>query len=427
MSPERTKTGRSSGLQRKGNNIDYRTVERRWQRDNNSLVEIGWVVAGRLERIDQMAVQEARSRMWSFLREHFPQFEWQMPLIHRKEVESKDRIQPVTLLDYGIFERESHQWDFALVITDIDLQAYYKPFSLAAPARSYSVAALSTARLDPESWLEITNEKVHVETMARRVCALALHLFGHLNDLSHTDDRGDVMFDLEAVNDLDRMERFSEENMNQLQEGLEHVADIRLEEQAGLRSRTLMFYWKAVWHNRMDILGAVLQIRPWRFPFYLSKLTTAAISALLIMVITAEAWDLGMNQSAQVIIVLSIIALLGTSVFIIKRQHLLMRTRTRRLSEQRVISNVSVTISIIMGMATTYFLLFAVTLLISRFLFTSVIIEKWAVSTGGAVHTGNYLVLSGFFATLGIIIGALGASFEVQSYIKHIAMVDEEI
>ena len=38
----------------------------------------------------------------------------------------------------------------------------------------------------------------------------------------------------------------------------------------------------------------------------------------------------------------------------------------------------------------------------------------------------HFLSLAGFIASLGIIIGALGASFEAQVYFRHVAFVDEE-
>ena len=39
---------------------------------------------------------------------------------------------------------------------------------------------------------------------------------------------------------------------------------------------------------------------------------------------------------------------------------------------------------------------------------------------------GARLVLAAFVASLGLVIGALGASFEEEHYIRHIAFVDEE-
>lgn len=158
----------------------------------------------------------------------------------------------------------------------------------------------------------------------------------------------------------------------------------------------------------------------------LSRLTTAAFSALLLLVITAEAWDLGMSQAPELVAALSTATLILTSAYILRRQQLLVRRDSSRLTELAVVSHVSIVVSVFLGMLTTYLLLFAVTLALARTLFSQHLVEGWAVSLGGQVLGHHYLVFSAFVASLGILIGALGASFEDQNYFRHVAYVDEE-
>jgi hypothetical protein len=77
-------------------------------------------------------------------------------------------------------------------------------------------------------------------------------------------------------------------------------------------------------------------------------------------------------------------------------------------------------------MTTTYLLLFGLTLLLSGTLFTPSLLQGWAVSVEGALTTQHYLSHAGLVAALGLVIGALGASFEGQYYFQHITYVDEE-
>jgi ABC-type Fe3+ transport system permease subunit len=147
---------------------------------------------------------------------------------------------------------------------------------------------------------------------------------------------------------------------------------------------------------------------------------------MTILVITAEAWDLGMSQPPLRVASMTLVALLGTSFYIVWRQQLLQRRRRRRLGEQRVISNVSISLAVLIGMLTTYGVLFVVTLLLTQAFFGPLLVEGWAASLEGQIYFGNYLRLAGFVAALGIIIGALGASFEEQGYFRHVAYVNEE-
>jgi hypothetical protein len=103
-----------------------------------------------------------------------------------------------------------------------------------------------------------------------------------------------------------------------------------------------------------------------------------------------------------------------------------MRRESRLLSEQTVITNVSVTTVILLGMLTTYGLLFVGALGLSAILFRHQLVVSWASSLEGAISVHHYLILAAFVASLGLLIGALGASFEQHYYFRHVTYIDEE-
>jgi hypothetical protein len=330
-------------------------------------------------------------------------------------------------LEYGVTEREAKHWDFAFILTDADLISHYKPYALGAPARSVNVALMSTARLDPQAAQTTVTTEERCQTMTRRLCALALHLFGHLNGLSHVDeDTHAYMYDLETVTDLDQMTYFTAPHIERLTTILHEVADPRLEEEPTGKTRLLWFYVRGIWIGRDDIVNAILRAKPWEFPFRLSRLTTAAISALLILLMTAEVWDVGMTQSAGVVMGLSLFALMLTSAYILKRQRLLMRRKAGALSEQSVVTNMSIATVVLLGMLTTYGLLFISALGCSVLLFHRQVIVGWAAALSGNIQATHYIIFAAFVASLGLVIGALGASFEQHYYFRHITYIDEE-
>lgn len=397
------------------------------------LIEVGWVLVGRFPPPDQRAVEHARERVLETLCREFPGFDWRMPVVERETPPGPSpQVEIVDLLDQGVIERQAKGWDFALVLTGSDLQSFYKPFALGAPARSLFVAAASTVRIDPRASGRGVgdrrgSEDDRIEVMTARLHALVLHLFGHLADLEHNDDPESYMFDLGAVSDLDRMRRFSAGAVDALADELEDVADVRLEEERGaLQSGRVGFYLRVIRHNRGDIADGVRRARPWQFPLRFSRLTAAAFSALLILMMTAEAWDLGMSQQPIFVLLLSLATLVGASVYLLRRQGLLVRRQISRLTELTVVSNVTTVISVVLGMITSYAMLFTTTLVLGRALYRPRLVAAWAESIGAAVSWRHYLVLAGFVASLGLLIGALGASFEGQTYFRHVAWVDEE-
>ncbi len=395
---------------------------------NVRLIEIGWMIAGRMDREDLQAIFDARIKALEYLKELFPQFDWRMPVVQRKELVRTTRVEPVDLLEAGSIELEAKHWDFVLVITSADLESHFKSYTIATPARAMSAAVLSTSRLDPLATFSTATEEERIHTMTQRIFALFMHLLGHLNGLDHHEDPHDFMYNIETIQDLDRMDHYDEEEIEILEEELSEVADIRLEEEARVaRKPPLIFYIQAIWRNFDDIWNSVLQVEPWTFPIKLTRLTTAAISTLLIITITAEVWDLGMSLPAHTVLILSLLSLFITTYFIVQRQHLLTRRHViRRLTEQMVITNASIFITILLGMFTVYLMLFFGTLFLGFTLFKPQIIAEWAPLQHGNITVRDYVVFAGFVASIGILLGALGASFEESTYFKHIAFIDEE-
>ncbi|MFP5285144.1 MAG: hypothetical protein ACLGI9_05340, partial [Thermoanaerobaculia bacterium] len=211
-----------------------------------------------------------------------------------------------------------------------------------------------------------------------------------------------------------------------LEKELREVADLRLEERENGTGQPFLFYFRAVRQGLDDIGRAVVNARPWMFPLRLSRLTAAAFSTLLILLMTGEAWALGMSQKPALVTILSLIALAATTVYVLKRQRLLVHRRPGGLTEQAVIANVSISISVLLGLAVTYAALFLLVLAVSLAIYPGDLVEEWATLGEGGVVLRHYLVFAGFIANLGIVIGSLGASFEEQQYFRHISYVDEE-
>lgn len=394
--------------------------------DERRPIELGWLVVGRLDEVDLAAARRARERLLATLRALYPAFDWQMPWVEHAEVPLELYEEPVALLDHGMAEREARGWDFCFVVAASDLVGHEKPFSVGAMSRAVAVGVMSTARLDPRAAGEELAPADREEAIERRLHALALHLLGHLNGLGHRGGRGDAMRDVGEVSDLDAVEGYCAGDVHELGEELAEVAALRLEEERRPPRGRLAFYARSAWKGRDDIADAVLRAKPWQFPIRLSRLTAAAVSALVVLMTTAEAWDLGMQQRPVAVALLSLLTLAGTTWFLLERQRLLVRRRAARLSERAAVSNISATLIVLTGLLVTYVALFAAALAVSRLVFPPAVVEEWAASLAAAPEGWRFFALAGFVAALGILIGALGASFEQQHYFRHVALIDEE-
>lgn len=389
------------------------------------MLEIGWFVVDELDVHKRELVALARERVLASVTEIFPQFDWRLSIVTRILPSRHDPAEASLLLQEGLVEQDGRAWDFTIVLTHAELQTYYKTYACAMPSRALSVAVVSLAALLPRHAVDAEPSSA---AGADRLCHLFLHLLGDLNGIEHSPDADDYMHDADEVRGFDRMQHFAPDTVEALGAELDSVADTRLEERPqASATASWAFYLQAMWHLRGDILSAVWQAQPWQFPFRLNRLTTGAASTLLVLMMTAEAWDLGMGQSVARMIVFSLVVLVGTSIYILQRQKLLLRRIAHRASEQIVLTNAAVTLVVVFGMASTYILLLIASLLVAAFLFSDTLISTWAVSLGEPVRFVHYVAFGQLTASLGILIGSLGASFEGQHYFRHIAYVDEEL
>lgn len=389
-------------------------------------IEVGWVLAGRLDRVDRGAIEAARNRMLSEMQDAFTELDWQMPRVVRPEVARGAREEPVDLLEVGISERHARRWDFAIVVSGADLVTHYGPQALATASRSADVAILSTSRIDPLAAGEELSPDERQRVLAQRIRALAVHLFGRLNGVEHHESDGNVMSQLDSIESLDDVSGYTERARFELAASLKDVADLRLEETPHRPSRP-WFYLKASWVNGREIARAVRKAGPWLFPVRLSRLSAAAFSILFVLLVTAEVWELGMSQPGDRVGVLTAVVFSVTTAYIIKRHRLLVRPGARALTEQMVVTNVATTLCVFLGLATTYVLLLVAIVVLAWAVYPAALVASWAPSLSEAISWSHYVSLAAFVASLGILIGALGASFEGYQYFRHVIYIDEEV
>lgn len=394
-----------------------------------ALIEIGVIVAGPLDRVDARATKLAVEQADARLSEMFPEMTFDFFEINRPEMMTGGRIEPSLLLRQAMEERDSKHWDFAFVLTSTELVGNYSPYCFAALSRPLDAAAISLSLIDPQALGIEVDPESRIERIARRLSRLMLHSIGHLCGLPPSDHPNDFLFHPPNASALDHMAALDAADIEQVRQHLIEIADPRLEEGDGRRLGVVNFSIRAAWINRYEIGEAIRAARPWEFPTRLSRLTIASFSTLAILLMTAEAWDLALIQSSGRVAGLVIGSLLVTTAYVIARQQLLVR-RGKRRSEQFVVTTLSAVLIVFTGMLTTWTMLFGAGMVVTHFLFPTQLVSTWAASTISETRLLDWSDrphMAIFAASLGLLIGALGASFESQHYFRHIIFVDEEI
>lgn len=397
--------------------------------EHRGLIEIGLLIAGPLDSVDRRAAKRATAQVKSFLERAQPKFRFEFLEAFRPELAGDAEVEPSVLLQQALEDRDARHWDFVFLLTAADLHGHYSPYCFAALSRPLDAAVFSLSLIDPRARGADVDDAVRVETVALRLSRLMLCATGHLTGLQGSDEPENLLFRPAEANDLDRMEQLTDEQLERQASALAEVADLRLEEGSGRRLGGIAFTLRAAWINRRAIAEAIVSAKPWQFPKRLSRLTIASVSTFAILFMTAEAWDLGLSQGGGRLAALVVVALLVTSSYVIVRQQLLIR-RGRHRSEQTVVTSASALAIVFLGMFATWLVLVVIGVAAAELLFRPGLIASWATAShtpAKEIDFGETFQMSCFSASLGLLIGALGASFESQHYFRHVIFVDEEI
>lgn len=396
---------------------------------DGKLVEIGVILAGSLNKIDESAAQQAIDEFVDFLKSAFPELRWRLIQVRRPESVVSRRTAPSVLLQQALEERDQQHWDFAFVLTSAELDSHYSNHCLAALSRPLDAAVFSLSLIDPQAIGQASESEQRVTTMAHRLSRLMLHALGHLLGLSRHRAPDNLLYRPAAASELDAMQHFSDRQIATMRSALVETADQRLEERSGKPPSALAFTVRSAWINAREIGQAIVAARPWQFPRRLSGLTLASASTLVVLLMTAESWDLSLSQDAERVAGLAIVAWIGTTAYVVVRQQLIVPNVNRR-SEQIVVTTFSAVGIVFTGMLVTWLMLAAVALAIACLLFGPELIASWATSSRISIRQiglDDKAQMAAFSASLGLMIGALGTSFESQHYFRHVIFVDDEI
>lgn len=396
---------------------------------SDRLVEIGVIVTGKLDAVDEAAVRRGLDQFREFLRVRFPDFRWEVKTTRRPEAVASKRTAPSALLQQALNERDEQHWDFAFAITAAELESHYSHHCFAALSRPLDSAVFSLSLIDPRAIGRDAESELRIATIANRLSRLMLHALSHLLGLVRDSNPTNLLFHPSSAEQLDEMEELTDSQVEQQISALVEIADQRLEERSGSSTTWINFMSRSAVINAREIWQAIFAARPWQFPRRLSGLTLAAVSTLVVLLLTAESWDLALSQSFASTTGLVVVSWIGTTTYVVFRQQLIVPNRTRQ-SEQMVVTNLSAVGIVFAGMLVTWLTLTVAALAIAGLLFGPNLIAEWAASLSqpaSQIGWAERFSMSTFSASLGLMIGALGTSFESQHYFRHIIFVDEEI
>jgi predicted Zn-dependent protease len=230
-------------------------------------------------------------------------------------------------------------YDIVIVATDVALLSRTCRFvpGLASPVSRVAVVSTHKLMAGPR------DEPVRsLDTPAVRwnAATLLLHLLGHVLGAQHGSTDGGVMDPFE----FDPSRRGTPDFDADAESYLHRIGQ-RIPEEESSRGRLARvgFHGLSALRNPEEVVSALRGSRAFAFPLSLPKLATTAITPTLVIVFSAESWDVALHLSNATAALFAVVSILAAAIHLMFVQNLFFPWRKHQIiTEHMALVNVSV-------------------------------------------------------------------------------------
>ncbi|MFO7926474.1 MAG: hypothetical protein ACQET5_12870 [Halobacteriota archaeon] len=398
---------------------DQPTVDDRSDNEAAPQIDVGVLIAhspgGDVEALQSFAEQMARDGVEELAAA--TDAAWRVHCAEPDPLSDRASRRPSEFLDEAALHMVKRPYDLVVVVTDVPLTTREERSveGLASPLAR--VVVVSTRRLlrthDREAVRALDSAAVRWNA-----ATLLVHLLGHVFRADHTD--GGVMAPFSFDPARRSVPPFDADITNHLRRIATRIPE---EDVSRGRLRRLSFHALSLVRNPGIVTATLLQSRAPLLPFSLPRLSTAAVTPTLILVFSAEAWDVGLNLTNRTTALFAIGSIIAAAVHLLYVQRLSFpRERSQVITEHMALVNVTVFFILVMAMMGLFLLVGSIMLLIEFAVFPPNLMTNWPSLEDPTVGIVDLVRVGGFISTLGVLSGALAGGIENRMALRHLAL-----
>jgi hypothetical protein len=158
-------------------------------------------------------------------------------------------------------------------------------------------------------------------------------------------------------------------------------------------------------------------------PLSLPKLSTAALAPTLVIVFSAESWDVGFHMGNVTAALFAVVSVFTAAIYLLFAQNLSFpRKRHRIVTEHTALVNVTVFLILLLAMAGLFALVWGIILVIELAVFPPNLMSNWPSLEDPAVGVVDLVRTGAFISTIGVLSGALAGGLESRTIVSHLAL-----
>ena len=331
-----------------------------------------------------------------------------------------DPRRPSEFLDRATHRMVEGPYDIVVVVTDVLLLSNRERFVPGLSSPLSRVAVVSTANLRSAPREEPKRPLDH-EAVRWNAATLLTHLLGHVLGARHRDADGGVMepFDFDpSRTELPPFDVDVEPTLRRMASELP-AAEARPRGSLG----RLVFHVKSAVRNPGAIVQALVNSRAPLLPLSLPKLSTAAVAPTLVIVFSAESWDVGFHMGNVTAALFAAVSVLTAAVYLMFSQNLpFPRKRHEIVTEHTAMVNVTVFLVLVLAMLGLFTLIWGIMLIIEVVVFPPNLMSNWPSLEEPAVSPVDLVRTGAFISTIGVLSGALAGGLEDRTIVSHLTL-----
>ena len=331
---------------------------------------------------------------------------------------------PAEFLDEATERMAEGPYDAVVVLTDAPVRSSRDRIvpGLASEVSRVAVVStrdfLRTPRGDPKRTLDAPAVRWNAAT-------LLLHLVGHILGATHRTTDASVMAPFRFDPDRRSVPQFDAGVTRYLHRIAREVPEETERSRSALRR--FAFYAVTAARHPSQIARALVQSRAPLLPLSLPKLATAALTPTLVIVFSAEAWDVGFHMSNGTAALFTVASILAASVYLLFIQNLSFpRKRHRVVTEHMALVNVTVFLVLVVAIVGLFVLVGTIILAIQFVVFPPNLMSNWPSVQDPAVGLSDLVRTGAFISTIGVLSGALAGGLENRDFLRNLTLFREE-
>lgn len=346
---------------------------------------------------------------------------WNFDIADTFHLETDISRNPSFFLDRASMSMAEGPYDLVCVITDVGLMSRRNIQVSGLSSVITRIIALSTRQLTSTGKYQ-KRLKLDLPEVRLNTASLFLHQVGHILGLKDTPatERG-IMSINSFTGEIRKVPSFSEKERNILKKRAKKAPDRELRN--GNDLETFIFHILMTLRHPGNFFWSLIRNKSLFLPLSLPGLATAAVAPAIILIFSAEIWDVGLGMTNGTAAFFAVISIMLASFYLVRVQSLFLPKREKRIiTEHLAVANSVIYFSIFLACIGLFLLVGGLMMVIELYVFPTDLMQTWPTLSKPEILLNDKIRIAVFISTIGVTTGALAGGLESRTIIQHLAL-----